>query len=138
MRMSIDRKPLAGFDGGDAEKPNFGRGVESQAEEQADRIHLPTAVDQLEKRPEKASDEAAPIEHLVDASLVVGFAAARAAKRANDIDQHDQVDRRDQQKKVAETLVPTSSPARCSAGSWPLTIEAATAIPTVSAITTVE
>ena len=49
-----------------------------------------------QQRPAEAADEPALHEEIVDALLVVAAAGANVAKRAHDLDQHEQIDERDQ------------------------------------------
>ena len=61
-----DGQAFGGFAGGDAEEADFGGGVEAQAEEQADGIHLPTVVYEFEEAAKKAAKKTAPPKDEVD------------------------------------------------------------------------
>ena len=78
--------------GGDGEQADFGRGVETQPEQEADREHLPAARHHAEQRPEDAGQQAAAGEQQIELLLVDRLAAARPAKTAPDAAQDDEID----------------------------------------------
>ena len=58
------------------EQRDLGRGVEAEAEQQADRIHLPRLGDRFREPPEEAVHEAALVELLLERRLVVAAASS--------------------------------------------------------------
>lgn len=57
-----DTGSLDSLDTGDSENGNFGARVEAEAENDAERVHLPRAIDGLEEKPEDSGHEAAALE----------------------------------------------------------------------------
>ncbi len=83
--------------GGDAEHRDLAGGVEAEAEEEADRIHVPAARHQPEHRAAHPGDEAALIEQRVDVLLVDRVALPQAAIGLEDRDEDRDVHRRDRE-----------------------------------------
>src|SRR4029079_1874340 len=83
------RQAMRGLPGGNAEKADFGRGVEAQSEQEAEQISVPTAPDQREQRAKEARERAV-VETVIG---VVGrhpAILAAGAQRAVDLrDSHD-------------------------------------------------
>src|ERR1700733_4964204 len=77
-------KSARGFGGGDAEQADFGCGVKAEAEEDSERIHVPTAADEREHWPEEAGEESAIGEEQVEVFINVGLAGADASEGAID------------------------------------------------------
>ena len=95
-----DRQAFTGLDGSDAEQPDLGGGVESQTEEHADRIHLPTAVDHAAA----AGGRIVPAGRAGRASRRARRSAGVSPRRARlnaakMSSEHDQIDGGDQQEK---------------------------------------
>src|SRR5581483_133596 len=86
-----DGKAFAGFHGGNAEKPNLSSGIEAEAEEYSDGIHFPALVGNLEQRTKEAAGQSAAVEHAVEVTFAIAFAATDSAKRAKDLGEHEQV-----------------------------------------------
>ena len=103
---------LRGLGGGDAEQADFGRGVEAEPEQEADRVHVPRLRETtLNTRPEHAGQQAAPrqqgVEILVDdTSRRAGHAlnAAQMPRRMN------RLARPMTSRNNAETTVPMTPP----------------------------
>ena len=87
-----ERKSARGFGGGDAEEADFGCRVEAEAEEDAERIHVPTAADDGEHGPEEAGEESAIGEEEVEVFIDVGRACTDAGEGAIDGGEDDDVD----------------------------------------------
>ena len=91
-RIDQSGKAAGGFSGGNAEEADFGGGVEAEAEEHAERIHVPAAADHGEHGPEDAGEKSAIGEEQVEVLIDVGLAAADASEGAIDGAQDDDVD----------------------------------------------
>ena len=90
-RIDQSEQPVRACAGGDAEQADLGRGVEAEAEQQAQRVHVPAALDQAEQRPEQAAEQAALAEQQVEVLLDVGAAALDRVEGAVDRDEDEQV-----------------------------------------------
>ena len=86
-----EREAFGGFGGGEAEQADFGGGVEAEAEEQAERIHVPAAADHAEDGAEESSEEAATAEEDVEVFVDVGLAATNGFEGAEDGAEDDEV-----------------------------------------------
>ena len=89
----VPRQPRAGRAGGQEEQRDLGRGVEAQAEEDAQRVHLPRLADRPREAPEEAVHEPARLQQVLE--LVLGGPAAHVAEDAHDAHEDDEVQRRD-------------------------------------------
>ena len=85
-------KSARGFGGGDADEADFGGGVKAKAEENSERIHVPTAADEREHGPEEAGEKSAIGEEKIEVLIDIGLAGADAGEGAIDGDEHDDVD----------------------------------------------
>ena len=85
--------------GGDGEQADFGRGIEAEAEQKADREHLPASRHHAEQRPEDAGKEAAAGEEKIQFLFGDRLAAARPPKTSPDAAQNDEIDDGDCQQK---------------------------------------
>ena len=64
-----DRKPCEACVGRDPEEADLGRRVEAEAEQDAERIHLPASLDQPEEPAEEAAEQTAVGEHEIEVFL---------------------------------------------------------------------
>ena len=85
---------------GDREQRDLGRGVETEAEEKTDRVHLPAMVDHPKDAAEDARHQSARHQLVLEAVAVV-FAASHLPVDADDVEQHDQVHDSDQDEECA-------------------------------------
>ncbi len=88
-------RPLRSLRRRNAEQANLGRGVEAEAEQQADEVHVPAAGHQPEQAAEQAAEEAAPGEQQVEVFVVIAPAGLYAPEGLKDRDQHHHVHQRD-------------------------------------------
>jgi hypothetical protein len=79
---------------GEYEQADLGRGVEAEAEQQADRIHLPGLGDRLGRAAEDAVHQAALVQLLLEGGLVE-VTRPHPAEHFHDADQDHQVQDRD-------------------------------------------
>jgi len=87
-----ERHALRRLGGGDAEQADLGRGVKAQAEQEAERQHVPAPRHQAEHRAEQPRQQPTRVQHLVEVLLDIDLAAPDAAERAVNRAQHHQVD----------------------------------------------
>ena len=78
-----------------AEQRDFGRGVEAQAEQEADRKHVPAFGDEAEQRSENAGEEATIVEENVEILLDERLAALHRPEGAVDRHEDDDIEDRD-------------------------------------------
>ena len=90
----VPGQPGAGGAAGDHEQRDLGRGVEAEAEEHADRVHLLRLVTVFVEPPEEAVHEAAAVELLLERLLVVA-AALHLPEDLDDPDEDHDVQRGD-------------------------------------------
>jgi len=79
---------------GERQETDLGGGVEAEAEQHPDWIHLPAVLHRPRQRPQDAVDQPAIVEALLERRLVV-LAASHVAKDAHDPGEDDEVDGRD-------------------------------------------
>ncbi len=80
---------------GEDEEGHFSGGVETQAEEHADRVHLPGSVHAARESAEETHHEAARVKMLLEFG-VVEAALAHLHEQLDDTHQDDQVENRDE------------------------------------------
>jgi hypothetical protein len=82
-----DRHAFGGRCRGNAEQRNFGRGVEAEPEQKAERIHVPTLADQPEQRAKQSGKQASAVEKEIEILLDVASAVAHLPEVAPDTTQ---------------------------------------------------
>ena len=80
-RIDQIERPCDAWRRRNAKQADFGRGVEAEAEQDAERIHLPAAVDEPKEAAEQASEQSAIGEHEVEVFLDEPAAALDGLKR---------------------------------------------------------
>src|SRR5579875_446877 len=81
--------------GGNAQEADLGRRVEAEAEEKAERIHVPAPADQPEERAEETPEEAATGEQKVEVVLDQAPAPSHPSEAAIDTGEDDEIGERD-------------------------------------------
>ena len=132
-----DRQALRRLRGGNSEQADLGGGVEAQAEEESERIHLPAAVDGADEGAYEAADPTHLLEGGVEGFFRVA-AAATAPKVLATLRQHEEVDGGDGEEENGGTSAPIRPPRWTIPGKRAWMPAAVTAMPIERPMTIVE
>src|SRR4029079_2837986 len=83
--------------GGEREQADLGGRVEAESEQDAEWVHLPARVDPAPQPLEQEAAEEALVEQRALEALLVVVPALHAPENADHLEQHDQVERPDQE-----------------------------------------